>query len=159
MSNRSYSQLYFHSVWTTYNRDPILLQQWECRLYGHIIHKCKVLSLIPLALGGTDNHVHLLFRGRPESVLSDAVGKVKGASSNFVNHELGGSSHFAWQEGYGIFSVGKRELNGIIRYIQYQKQHHNNRTTIPELERTDPEEKCMMVQCPECVFCEGVVAT
>jgi putative transposase len=153
MSQRSHSQLYFHYVWSTYERKPIIDPQWEYRLYGYIISKCKVLCCIPLAIGGTNDHLHLLLRARPESTPSDIIGKIKGSSSHFINDELS-TKHFSWQKGYGIFSVYHDHFGIVVSYIKNQKKHHSANTILIDLEEiviTD-RDSFDTTSMPDCIF-------
>ncbi|MFP4163984.1 MAG: IS200/IS605 family transposase [Chitinispirillaceae bacterium] len=156
MANRSYSHLYYHFVWATYYRDKSILPEWEYRMYGHIIYKSKLIGAIPIALGGTDDHIHLMLRARPDSIPADLIGKIKGASSYFVNHTICSRPHFSWQKGYGAFSVSRNSIKSVIDYIRKQKQHHKQGTILPEYEKTDSEDDEEESGIPECVIADGV---
>jgi REP element-mobilizing transposase RayT len=77
--------------------------------------------MIALAVGGTQDHVHLLFHLPPSLALAKAVLLLKSNSSKWMG-ELG--REFSWQEGYGAFSVSSSNLNAVMRYIQNQEAHH-----------------------------------
>jgi REP element-mobilizing transposase RayT len=81
-----------------------------------------------LAVGGMDDHVHLLVRLPSTISIADAVKQLKGSSSHFANHEVEKSAAFRWQGSYGAFSVSERILPRVRRYIANQEQHHRNRT-------------------------------
>jgi REP element-mobilizing transposase RayT len=77
--------------------------------------------MICVAVGGIEDHAHLLFHLPPVLTLSKAIGLIKANSSKWMNeHERG----FSWQEGYAAFSVSASNLDAVARYIRNQKQHH-----------------------------------
>jgi putative transposase len=77
--------------------------------------------MIALAVGGTEDHVHLLFHLPPKLALAKAVLLLKSNSSKWMGEQ---GREFSWQEGYGAFSVSSSNLNAVIRYIQNQEAHH-----------------------------------
>ena len=78
-----------------------------------------------IAIGGTENHVHLLLSLPATMPLAKAMQLLKGGSSKWMNDTGGGN--FAWQEGYGAFTVGISQQANTIRYINTQAEHHRNR--------------------------------
>lgn len=78
-----------------------------------------------LAAGGTDNHVHVLVSLPATLPLAKAIQLLKGGSSKWINDS--GAAGFAWQEGYGAFSVGVSQLAATIGYINSQTEHHHKR--------------------------------
>ncbi|RZM79140.1 IS200/IS605 family transposase [Leptolyngbya iicbica] len=120
-------QLYYHLVWATKERLPLIQPGWEADLYGYMIGKADSLGCIVHAINGTENHVHLVVSIPPTLAIAEFVKKIKGSSSNYRNKvtPLGGD-RFQWQAGYGVFSLGKRQLDTAIAYVENQKQHHAN---------------------------------
>ena len=86
-----------------------------------------------LAVGGTENHVHLVASVPPKIALSTFIGQVKGNSSHFVTHVLQ-TEAFAWQDEYAVLSFDPRALKGIAEYVANQKKHHADRSLQPSLE-------------------------
>ena len=122
-----YTQLYLHLVWSTRSRYPYLADHdLRRRVYECINAVCTQLRSDVLAIGGTDDHVHLLVR--PAATLSPAelVKRIKGASSHMVNHEIAGQEYFRWQGGYGAFSVSKRHVPMVRAYVLNQEKHHRD---------------------------------
>jgi putative transposase len=70
------------------------------------------------------DHVHLLIRYRPDLSHSELLQQIKGRSSKWINETFSGSNHFAWQEGYGGFTVSKSSVPAVEAYIAGQKEHH-----------------------------------
>jgi REP element-mobilizing transposase RayT len=83
----------------------------------------KLPGLKALAIGGADDHVHLLLSMPATVSIADAIRKIKAGSSKWLHDEIG-QSKFAWQEGYGAFSIGKSQVNDTVAYIMNQAQHH-----------------------------------
>ena len=87
---RPYTQLYVHLVWATWDRLPLILPTIEPRLYAAMAAKCDGLKCHPMAIGGIENHVHLL-AGIPSTVtVADLVKGVKGSTSHLLNHAVAG---------------------------------------------------------------------
>ena len=70
-------------------------------------------------------------------MIADFVKRIKGSSSHYLNQNLPDLPKFSWQEGYGVFSLGRKQLNTAIIYVEKQKIHHQERTVITGLETTD----------------------
>jgi REP element-mobilizing transposase RayT len=81
-----------------------------------------------LAIGGVEDHVHLLLSLPSTLVIAKAIQLVKGNSSKWVHETFPQMAHFAWQEGYGAFSIGVSQRDTTVAYIQNQKKHHQRKT-------------------------------
>ncbi len=79
-----------------------------------------------LAIGGTDDHIHLLLSLPSSLSIAKAMREIKSASSRWM-HETAGASAFEWQEGYGAFSIGHAQLQATVAYIAKQEEHHRKR--------------------------------
>ena len=99
-----YWRLFYHFVWGTKNREPLIAPEWEDSLHNVIAAKATELGAFVHAVGGTEDHAHLVVSVPPKIALSTFIGQVKGNSSHFVNHELNVDIHFAWQAEYGVVS-------------------------------------------------------
>jgi len=78
--------------------------------------------MIALAVGGTENRVHILFHLPPKLALAKAVALLKANSSKWMGEQ---GIEFSWQEGYGSFRVSSSNLDQVKRYIQNQESHHS----------------------------------
>ena len=134
-----YWRLFYHFVWGTKNREPLIAPEWEDSLHNVIAAKATELGAFVHAVGGTEDHAHLVVSVPPKIALSTFIGQVKGNSSHFVNHELNVDIHFAWQAEYGVVSFGGKMLNMVAGYAKNQRKHHKERTTIVMLEQVVPE--------------------
>lgn len=133
----SYWKLYYHFVWGTKNRLPLIDSTLEPQLYGAIAAKALEMDGIVHALGGVEDHVHLAVSVPPKIAPAKFIGDVKGNSSHYINHVVRPEFEFYWQDTYGVFSFGERNLPAVVRYIHDQKKHHAEGTWIPEMEMMD----------------------
>jgi putative transposase len=119
--------LHYHLVFGTKNHDPLITPAWRDRLHAYLGGVIRTLDGIPEAVGGVADHVHLLIGLRATHTLADVLRETKSVSSAWVHAEIGVRS-FAWQEGYGAFTVSASQLENVRAYIQEQEEHHRTRT-------------------------------
>jgi putative transposase len=134
-------RLYYHLVWATKNREPLIDKQREDKLYSYLTGKADSLKCIIHAVNGTEDHIHVIASIPPVLSIADFVKQIKGSSAHYLNHL--GSTHersFGWQAGYGVFSMGHKQLEQAVSYVDNQKLHHAQGTIIPSLEREMNEE-------------------
>lgn len=131
----SYWRLFYHFTWGTKLREPLLAPAFEEDLHRVIAAKAVELEAVVHAVGGIEDHVHLVVSVPPKIALSKFIGQVKGNSSHFVNHEVMPGYTFAWQEKYGVVSFGERHLGWVVQYALNQRQHHEAGTIVAQLER------------------------
>ena len=134
-----YWQLYYHLVWATKNRDPLITPGLEAMLHKYLRGKGLDLGGVVHAVGGIDDHVHVVVSIPPRISVATYVGRLKGASSHWVTHVSGHEGPFAWQEGYGAISFGKRALPQVVKYVQRQRDRHQSGKIIPAMERVEIE--------------------
>ncbi len=135
-----YWQLYYHLVWATRNRDPLITAGLEPELHTYLRGKGIALDGIVHAVGGVADHVHLVVSIPPRVAVADFIGQLKGSSAHWVNHAAGYPGRFGWQEGYGAFSFSKRSLAAVVRYAVEQRQRHERGKLLPEMERIEAAE-------------------
>jgi len=119
-----YTQLYVHLTWSTWDRLTLINEIIQSRLFATIANKCRQLKCEPLAIGGMEDHVHLLVRLHPTVAIATLVKEVKGTSSHLVTHELTPGEFFKWQGGYGAFTIRKEDVPRLKAYIENQELHH-----------------------------------
>ena len=116
---------YIHIVWATWDRLPLHSGAFEQRIHRAIAAKCAALGADVIALGGVDDHVHLLVALPATLSPAEHVRQVKGASSHLATHEAHPSgAFFKWQGAYGAVSVGPDALPAVSAYIAHQREHH-----------------------------------
>ena len=119
--------LHYHLVFGAKNHEPVITSAWRDRLRAYLGGAIRTLNGVPGAVGGSPRRLHLLVGLRATHTLADGLREIKSVSSKWVHEEVGVGS-FAWQEGYGGFTVSASQLEKIRRYIQQQREHHRTRT-------------------------------
>ena len=119
--------LHYHLVFSTKDRAPLIAPAWRERLHAFLGGTVNTLGGIPQAVGGTADHVHLLVGLRATHCLADVMREIKSVSSRWVHDEIALPA-FAWQEGYGAFTVGAPQCPDVRQYIARQEEHHRMRT-------------------------------
>jgi putative transposase len=122
----SFWRTYYHLVWATDNRTALITPSIEERLFPYLIAKAADLGVYVYAIGGWTDHIHLIVAIPPALAVADAVQRLKGSSSHYLNHEVGFDSSFAWQTGYGVLTLGERQRGDAEAYVRNQKQHHQD---------------------------------
>ena len=139
--SKVFYKLYYHVVWTTYRREEIISEKIEQYLYSFLLNKAKRFHCEIYGCNGTANHIHIAISIPPAESVSEIIGKLKGSSSYFLNKELQVTKDFSWQEGFGVLSFSEKDLPGILRYINSQKEHHQAGKTNAAMETsTDDDE-------------------
>ena len=119
--------LHYHIVFSTKDRAPILTAPWRERLHAYLGGIVREMNGVAEAVGGVADHVHLLLGLRATHCLADVVREFKASSSRWM-HTDAGMPAFAWQEGYGAFTVSPTHRDAVQRYIARQEEHHRTRT-------------------------------
>ena len=128
-------RLFYHIVWSTWDREPLLVDNREQEAYVLIHHACKQCRAEVHALGGIADHVHLLVTVPRTVLIPDFMELMKGMSSRALNDIHGSPTwSFKWQGGYGIDTVSHSHVDRVRAYIHNQKQHHREGTLWPSCE-------------------------
>ena len=136
----NYSRLFYHFVWATWDRTPLLTEEIEAQAYALIRHQCAEMDAKVFALGGIENHVHLVVSLPATRNVSDFIKSVKGVSSRALNETCGRPAwSFKWQGRYGVHTVCPSHMNLIIRYVENQKQHHTEETLWSSCEQIEED--------------------
>ncbi|GIV80365.1 MAG: hypothetical protein KatS3mg050_4759 [Litorilinea sp.] len=122
-----YTRLFYHLIWATKNRLPLISPDIEPDLWHYLRRKAGELECKVLAVNGWHDHVHLVMEIPPKHSVAEVVKRLKGASS----HEF---PDLYWQRGYGVLTVSERNLGAALEYVNRQKEHHIQQTTHPKLE-------------------------
>ena len=130
---RTYSQILFHIVFSTKCRRAFITPEIQPRLYAYIGGIVRAEKGTLQAIGGMPDHVHMLLRWRADEALTTLMRTVKARSSLWVHQTYPESVTFAWQEGYGAFSVSKSIEPDLKDYIARQAEHHRKNDFKDEL--------------------------
>ena len=132
----SLSYIRIHLIFSTKDREPLILDSFESKLYNHIKAKfTNDFDSFVEAIGGSNDHVHILFNHSPNYSLKDIVKGIKGESSHWINENNFLSKKFAWQSGYSAFSISIDKVNVVKNYIENQKEHHKKILFIDEIKK------------------------
>lgn len=115
-----------HCVFSTKNRRNLIKPEIQPDLWAFLGGIARKNGFKALIVGGTENHVHVLLSLPAQMPLAKAMQLIKGASSHWMNEKH--TKAFAWQEGYGAFTVGISQKDDTIAYIQSQPEHHRKRS-------------------------------
>jgi putative transposase len=121
----TYISALFHCVFSTRGRRELIPPARQPDLWAYLGGIARRNKFKAIAVGGTDDHVHVLLSLPSTMPLAKAVQLLKGGSSKWMNDS--GSGEFAWQEGYGAFSVGISQMASTTAYTCSQAEHHHKR--------------------------------
>jgi len=140
-SGKVYSEIFLHFVWRTKEDVPFITPVVQPVLYDVIAKRIAAHDHITLkGIGGTEDHIHLCVEVSPNIAPVDVVKHLKGASSHHINHLVPRVGELYWQQGYGVLSLGKRNVPWLLKYIDGQEEHHRRGTAKERLERTEEED-------------------
>ncbi|HEY3927180.1 MAG TPA: IS200/IS605 family transposase [Candidatus Koribacter sp.] len=124
-----YARNHIHLVFSTKERRPFIKPELQNELYSYIRQVATDYGIPIDLIGGTEDHVHILLALPPKLALSDLVCALKAKSSKWMNEH---GHLFAWQNGYGCFSVSVSNLTRVKEYIAHQEEHHRKRDFLSE---------------------------
>jgi REP element-mobilizing transposase RayT len=124
----TYTSLFYHLVFSTKNREPWILPKIEQRVWSYLGGVARAHQVAPVQIGGVEDHIHALVMARPTIALCEIAQVLKGVSSKWIHEEFPNMLGFAWQDGYGGFSVSKSDVPDVVNYIQNQREHHRRKT-------------------------------
>ena len=124
----SYVSCYIHYVFSTKDRLPLITPDLRPRLWSYLGGIAREHDMPVIGIGGMEDHGHILV-GLPATLaIAKAVQTLKGVSSKWIHETFPQLQHFAWQEGYGAFSLSKSSLPNALAYIEQQEEHHRQHT-------------------------------
>ncbi len=123
----SFTNLLYHLVFSTKERQPWLDPDMRPRLFPYLGGLIREEGGIALIVNGVADHVHLLVKLRPDRAVADVLRALKAGSSFWVHKTFLNHDHFAWQTGYGAFTVSQSQVETVRSYIQRQEEHHRTR--------------------------------
>ena len=124
----SYGSSYFHCVFSTKERRPLITPSLQERLWPFLGGIARENKMRALMIGGVADHVHLLLSLPATMSIAKAMQLIKGGSSKWIHETFPEQRLFAWQEKYGAFSVSVSQLDSVIAYISKQPEHHRRRS-------------------------------
>jgi putative transposase len=122
--SHTFTKLLTHIIFSTKERRSLMDDELQLRLFPYLGGITREMGGTPLMINGPSDHVHLLVQTKASVSIAKLVETVKSNSTRWVHREWKERWKFAWQEGYGAFSVGPLQVPEVIKYIARQKEHH-----------------------------------
>ena len=120
--SRTFTNLLTHVIFSTKDRAPLIRAEIKSELFAYLGGLTRELKGKAYGINGTNDHVHMLISLPPNISTSDALRFIKANSSGWISDKW--KKAFAWQLGYGAFSVSKSNVPEVLRYIANQEKHH-----------------------------------
>jgi putative transposase len=121
---QSLADIILHIVFSTKDRQPWILPEIEEELFQYICGTSRELKSPVIKINGVEDHLHILLHLGKTITVSDLISKLKSSSSQWIKTKHEKHRHFCWQNGFGAFSVSRPIIDGAIKYISNQKEHH-----------------------------------
>ncbi len=125
---QSLARLYVHLVFGTKHRDPLITDAVRGSLHAYMATVLQNLGCIPVLINSVADHVHILFELSLTTSVSQAVEEIKKSSSKWIKTQGDEFGVFAWQAGYGAFSVSESNVPTIRDYSANQQEHHRHKS-------------------------------
>ena len=122
--SQSLANVLIHTIFSTKNRRALIQSPVDRDLYSYIAGIAKSHGSFVYEVGGVEDHVHILQTLPRAMPVCKLVEEIKKSSSRWIKGKGIRYSDFAWQSGYGAFSIGQSGIDGLRKYIQDQKEHH-----------------------------------
>ena len=126
--SQSLSKLYTHIVFHTKHNQDLIKADVENELFAYLGGILKSNKCVPIVINGIENHLHILCILSKNIALADLLEELKRKSSRWLKTKGAHYTDFAWQGGYGAFSVSQGKVDVVKRYIENQKEHHKTET-------------------------------
>jgi putative transposase len=125
---QSLSYLLTHVVFSTKDRSQVLDPVARPTLHAYLATVVRNVDCECFRVGDVSDHVHLAVRLSRTITMAQLIEELKTSSSKWLKTQSPALASFAWQRGYGAFSVGPSDLNALLHYIDTQEEHHRTRT-------------------------------
>ena len=126
--SQSLSRVLVHMVFGTKHLSPDLRPEVREALHPYFVTVLDDIGCVSLRVGGVEDHAHMLFGLSRTATIAQVAETVKTSSSKWIKTKGWGLDQFAWQGGYGAFSVSESAANTVVRYIRDQEQRHRKMT-------------------------------
>lgn len=133
--SHSFAKIWIHAIFSTKDRVPLLKDHLLSQVNTHINDRLIDLGCDVRIINGTEDHLHILFLLSPDKTIAQVIKAIKGESSHWINQQDLLNAKFAWQVGYGAFSVSESNVGKVENYIHRQEEHHRRMTFQEEYDR------------------------
>jgi len=124
----SFTSQLLHCVFSTKERQKVITPELQQRLWPYLGGIARENRMKALSIGGTEDHTHILLSLPSTLSIAKAIQLIKGGSSKWVHDTFPQHYAFAWQEGYGAFSIGISDVERTVAYIENQEAHHRRKS-------------------------------
>lgn len=124
----TYTQIFYHIIFAVRNRESLISSEIKDDLYKYIAGIVNNQKQKLFIINGMPDHIHILMNCKPNINLSDNVREIKEHSTKFINGKNILRGKFYWQEGFGAFTVSKKDAPMILNYIKNQEEHHKKKS-------------------------------
>ena len=128
----SFCHMAVHIIFTTKNHHTWLKKPLQAVMYKYIASTIDHIGGYAITVGGTEDHLHILCTLPKDKSIGEFMANIKANSSKWFRTQY--CAEFAWQDGYGAFSVSKSNLQTVAKYIENQEEHHHHTSTVSEFE-------------------------
>ena len=126
--SQSLASILVHVIFSTKNRQFLIDSCRQPDLYSYMVGIAKSHKTFVHEIGGVEDHIHTLISLPRTLTISQLVEEIKKTSSKWIKYQGSNYANFAWQNGYGAFSIGQSNYDALQKYIQNQKVHHKNKS-------------------------------
>jgi REP element-mobilizing transposase RayT len=130
---QSLSKVLLHVIFSTKHRENTISKHLRTELDAYLAGICRAKGAQAYRVGGTNDHIHIACTLPRTLTMAKLVEEIKKPSSSWMKQRADGSPLFAWQAGYGIFSLGQSQLPALLQYIDNQEEHHRTKSFKEEL--------------------------
>jgi putative transposase len=120
--SHTFGNILLHMIFSTQGRRPLIKPDFRADLFAYLGGIIREMNATALIINGVSDHVHLLVRIRPAHSPAEIARVVKANSSRWVHEKW--DEGFAWQTGYGVFSVSESSVPAVTKYIAELEEHH-----------------------------------
>ncbi|HEX4412956.1 MAG TPA: IS200/IS605 family transposase [Lacipirellulaceae bacterium] len=122
----TYTKLYYHIVFSTKHRKPLITDVIELELHKYINGIIRNIEGTCIEINGTTDHLHILAIIPPKTSISDALRSIKAGSSKWIHESKPTLASFTWQDGFAAFTVSASQVESVRNYVRNQKSHHQS---------------------------------
>jgi REP element-mobilizing transposase RayT len=123
----TYTQCYFHLVFSVKKRDALIKKEWKDELEKYITGIVRNNRHKMLAIGSMPDHMHILIGYNVNQLIPDLVEKIKTSSNSWIKEKRLSKFRFEWQKGYGAFTHSNSQIDNVVKYILNQEEHHKKK--------------------------------
>ena len=131
----AHHRLYYHIVFSTYNRQATINPHYERFLYAYLCRVSESKGAIVVQVNSMSDHVHILIRTAPDFILENFVRDIKRSSSLMLKRTTGFETFYRWEKSFSADTVSFHAVDTVREYIRNQKEHHKTQSFYDEMRK------------------------